>query len=950
MTIDYKNTVFLPKTEFPMRGNLPVKEPELLARWEEVKLYEQLATRETPAGDFTLHDGPPYANGNIHIGHATNKILKDVVNRAEAMRGKRINYTPGWDCHGLPIEWKIEEQYRAKGQDKDRVPVLQFRQECREFAQYWLNVQINEFKRLGILGAWHSPYATMTKHAESTIISEIHTFLLNGALYQGERSVMWSTVEKTALADAEIEYHDHTSDTVMIGFPITQAKHADLIGAQLVIWTTTPWTMPANRGIAYGAEFDYSLYHIMAVADDSTAQAHEKIIVAKALADAVQQAAKITLWTHVKDFKGSELEDALAAHPLRGHAEANGHYDFAVRVMPADFVTVEAGTGLVHIAPSHGLDDFNLGKQYGLEVPYTVEPDGRYASSLPLFGGLHVYRPDGKKGEANKIVTKAIEEAGYLLAKNRLVHSYPHSWRSKAPLIFRATPQWFIRMDEPEARGAPRAATLRDKALQAISQTKWVPEIGENRIRAMVEGRPDWCISRQRAWGVPIAIFIDKTTRAPLRDAAVCQRIVDIFKDEGSDAWYTREAQDFLGPDYNAADYEQVRDIVDVWFESGCTHSFVLNQPDNKYPIADLYLEGSDQHRGWFQSSLLEACGTRGVAPYKAVLTHGFVLDEQGRKMSKSLGNVTAPQKVIDQYGADILRLWVCNTNYVEDVRIGNDILKQQADLYRRLRNTLRYILGALADSDITTPMDVTKMPELERWVLHRLSELDAEVQNCLNSYDYNRLFTAIHKFCNNDLSAFYFDIRKDCLYCDAADSAKRQATLWVMNQLFLSLTAWLAPILSFTCEEAWQHYSGKNTDSVHLRQFNPTPTAWRDDALAARWDVIRNLRSAVTIELEKLRGEKAIGSSLEAMVTQIVTDAAHKDILLSVDYADICIVSNIAITVGDAAKVTVSKIDEDEKCDRCWRYLPEVGTHPDHAAICFRCADAVVGQLPAAA
>lgn len=931
--VDYKDTVFLPKTDFPMRGGLPQKEPEILALWEQLDIYGKLAAR---AGEiFTLHDGPPYANGNIHIGHATNKILKDVVNRSQAMRGKKINYIPGWDCHGLPIEWKIEEQYRAKGKDKDQVPVLQFRAECRDFARQWVDVQSTEFQRLGVVGDWKDPYTTMKYESEARIAAEIHKFLLNGSLYRGERAVMWSTVEKTALADAEVEYHDHTSDTIFVAFPVIKSNLPELIGTELVIWTTTPWTMPANRAIAYGEDIEYGVYEVSRVLEGSLVRPGSKIVIANALQLEVQRKVNVEVWKCITTFKGAELSGTLCEHPLRGQG-----YDFDVQVLPGDFVTTESGTGLVHIAPSHGLDDFNLGKKYGLPIPYTVEGDGRYVEMLPLFGGASVYRPDGKKGDANKRVMEALEEAGALLGKSTLVHSYPHSWRSKAPLIFRTTPQWFIAMDDGNH--------IREKSLKAISETRWVPAAGENRIRAMVEGRPDWCISRQRAWGVPIAIFVNKKTRAPLQDLDVCARIIAAFETDGSDAWFTRSPQEFLGEKYAAVDYEQVFDIVDVWFESGSTHAFVCEARGIQTPV-DLYLEGSDQHRGWFQSSLLESIGTRGRAPFKAVLTHGYVLDEQGRKMSKSLGNVVAPEKVIAQYGADILRLWVCNIDYTEDVRIGNEILKQQTDLYRRLRNTLRYLLGALADFDPAVKVDVSAIPELERWVLHRLWEMDAHVRTCLDDFDYNNLFIALHEFCNADLSAFYFDVRKDSLYCDAQSAPRRQAALWTLNQIFLHLTAWLAPILSFTCEEAWQHYAHRDTDSVHLRLFPAVPAAWRDDVLAAEWGKIRALRSDITTQLEAMRADKTIGSALEARVALTVPDIAMQALLARVEFQDICIVSDLNVAVG-AMDIQASKITDAEKCERCWKYLPEVGNNKNHPTLCLRCVDAVDEQQKLAA
>ncbi|MBI3454118.1 MAG: isoleucine--tRNA ligase, partial [Rhodospirillales bacterium] len=678
MTTDYKKTVFLPRTDFAMKGELPRREPETLARWHQMDLYGRLRAAAKGRPKFILHDGPPYANGHLHTGHALNKILKDTVNRVQQMLGKDAIYVPGWDCHGLPIEWKIEEDYRAKGKVKDKVPVGEFRRECREFADRWIDIQREEFRRLGIEGDWDNPYSTMAYAAEAQIVREIGKFALNGGLYRGAKPVMWSVVEKTALAEAEIEYHDHKSATVHVRFPVIKGSRPALEGAAIVIWTTTPWTIPGNRALAAGAAIEYQLVTVKSVAEGSLVRVGDRLIVAKNLAADFAAACKIGEMAVEAAFAGADLVGTVCAHPLRGKG-----YDFDVRVFAGEFVTTEAGTGFVHIAPGHGADDWELGIKHGVEVPDTVADDGAYFPHVPLFAGKRVYMPDGKPGDANGAVIAALIEAGGLLAKGSLVHSYPHSWRSKAPLIFRNTPQWFISMSHNG---------LRDKALAAIDATRWFPGSGRNRIRGMIESRPDWCISRQRAWGVPIAIFADRKTGEPLRDPDVIERVAAAFEKEGANAWYESDPKRFLGPKYDPADYEQVKDIVDVWFDSGSTHAFVLEQrADLQWP-ASLYLEGSDQHRGWFHSSLLEACGTRGRAPYEGVLTHGFVLDEQGRKMSKSLGNVVAPQEVVGKLGADILRLWVVGSDYSEDLRIGPEILKHQAELYRRLRNTLRYL------------------------------------------------------------------------------------------------------------------------------------------------------------------------------------------------------------------------------------------------------------------
>jgi isoleucyl-tRNA synthetase len=939
MSTDYRNTVFLPQTGFPMRGDLPKREPVLLERWQDIALWRQL--RETSKGreKFILHDGPPYANGNLHIGHALNKILKDVVNRAQQMLGKDANYVPGWDCHGLPIEWKIEEKYRAANKSKDDVPIDVFRKECRDFAEHWIGVQREEFKRLGVFGDWDDPYTTMAYKAEAQIVREIGKFLINGGLYKGAKPVMWSVVEQTALAEAEIEYHDHTSTTVWARFPVTTPSRPELAGSSVVIWTTTPWTLPGNRAIAYGADFDYVVATVAAAKEGSLARPGERLVVAAKLLSRLEAAAGFTAAPDPVAFKGAALAGSVARHPLAGQG-----YDFPVPLLAGDFVSDEDGSGFVHIAPGHGEDDFLLGVKYGVEVPQTVGPDGVYYPHVPLFAGKTVYWPTGKMGNANKAVIAAVAEAGGLLAEGRLVHSYPHSWRSKAPLIFRNTPQWFISM---ETNG------LRDKALAAIDETRWIPSQGKNRIQSMIESRPDWCISRQRAWGVPIAVFVDKRTGAPLRDQSVVDRIAEAVEHEGADIWFTADPQIFLGSAYKAADYEKVTDIVDVWFDSGSTHSFVLEQrPDLKWP-ASLYLEGSDQHRGWFHSSLLESCGTRGRAPYDAVLTHGFVLDEQGRAMSKSLGNGVSPQDVVSQSGADVLRLWVVASDYSADLRIGKEILKYQGDMYRRLRNTLRYLLGALAGFQAEEILPESEMPELERWVLHRLAELDRVVRQSVEAYDFHAMFTALHNFCAVDLSAFYFDVRKDSLYCDRPDAAARRATRTVLDRVFDCLARWLAPMLCFTAEEAWlaRHGDGAAT-SVHLQLFPTVPASWLDPDLAAKWDKIRELRRVVTGAIELERAQKRIGSSLQAEA-EIFADTSYLDALAGIDLAEICITSSGTLREGAAPDGTFTLPDvagvgvrivaaAGEKCQRCWRVLKEVGTVADHPDLCLRCADAV--------
>jgi len=925
---DYRATVFLPATDFPMKAGLPQLEPKLLARWAQMDLYKRL--RETSKGrpQFVLHDGPPYANGNLHIGHALNKILKDTIVRARQMTGFDANYVPGWDCHGLPIEWKIEEEYRAKGKNKDDVPVVEFRRQCREFAAKWVAVQKEEFKRLAVVGDWENPYTTMAFAAEANIVRELGKFVMNGGLYRGSKPVLWSVVEKTALADAEVEYEDHTSTTVWVRFPVAKTSVDALKNGSIVIWTTTPWTLPGNRAIGFGADIDYAVIEVTDIGEKSQAKTGERFAVAVALLEQVLKSADIIGHTEVARVKGSDLAGTVCRHPL--HA---GGYDFDVPLYAGDFVTTEAGTGFVHIAPGHGEDDYHLGLANNVTIPETVAGDGTYYPHVPLFAGKHVFKIDPD-------MLAALTSAGALLANGKIKHSYPHSWRSKAPLIFRNTPQWFISMEKND---------LRKKALAAIDATKWVPALGKNRIGAMIESRPDWCVSRQRQWGVPITIFMNKKTGEVLRDQAVIDRIAAAVDQEGGDAWITSPPERFLGNAYNAEEWTQVQDIVEVWFDSGCTHAFVLEQrPDLKWP-ADLYLEGSDQHRGWFHTSLLESCGTRGRAPFDAVLTHGFVLDEKARKMSKSLGNVVAPQDVTNQSGADILRLWVVASDYSQDLSIGPNILKQMGDLYRRLRNTLRYLLGNLSGFSEAERVEAKDMPELERWVLHRLWQLDAQIREACDGYDFHGLFNELHNFCAVDLSAFYFDIRKDALYCDDPSSLRRRACRTVLDTLYDCLVKWLAPFICFTAEEAWmaRHPDG----CVHLEQFPTIPAAWRDDALAAKWEQVRDFRRVITGALEIARAEKKIGSSLQAN-PKVFAPAELIALVRDLPMDDICITSDITITEGaapanayvlpDVAGVgVVVDLAQGEKCLRCWKVLPDVGKHK-HPGVCERCDSAV--------
>ncbi|MBV1707172.1 MAG: isoleucine--tRNA ligase [Hyphomicrobiales bacterium] len=993
---DYSSTLFLPRTEFPMRGGLPQKEPEILARWAKINLYQKLREAGQGRDKFVLHDGPPYANGNIHIGHSLNKILKDLVTRSQQMLGKDSNYVPGWDCHGLPIEWKIEEEYRAKGLNKDAVPVAEFRRQCRAFAQKWVDVQREEFKRLGITGDWDHPYLTMTYAAEAQIAREIMKFAGNGLLYRGSKPVMWSVVEKTALAEAEVEYEDHVSDTVYVAFPVKSApithpnqpgpenaKHAAFMAAlnsaSVVIWTTTPWTLPGNRAVAFSPRVPYALYRVTAAPEGNWLKTGATYILAEPLAGEVFAAAKVENYEKLAPIEPFDLGAMLLRHPLAG-----ADYTFDVPLLEGEHVTADTGTGFVHTAPGHGREDFDLWTAHGQElarrgidtrIPYTVDEDGFYTNEVPGFGptstGGHPARvldQNGRQGDANARIIEALAAAGHLVARGKLKHQYPHSWRSKKPIIFRNTPQWFIAMDKAFALASGKdEASLRAVALAAIEATRWVPASGQNRINGMIANRPDWVVSRQRAWGVPLAVFVSKADQQTiLLDDRVNRRIAEAFDKEGADAWFAPDAaRRFLAPEHDPADYIMVQDVLDVWFDSGSTHAFVLDDRQHFPALANIlrkirggrdevmYLEGTDQHRGWFHSSLLESCGTRGEAPYDVVLTHGFTLDEKGRKMSKSLGNTVVPQKIIEQSGADILRLWVASVDFTDDQRIGPEILKSVSDTYRKLRNTLRWMLGTLAHHDAGDALDLAALEGCERLMLHRLSELDATVRAAFLAFDYNKVLTSVSAFMVTDLSAFYFDVRKDALYCDAPSSARRRGALAVIAEIFRAVTTWLAPILVFTCEEAWlQAYP--DAVSVHLETFPVLPAVWRDEVLAADWAKIRKARAVVTGALEIARANKEIGSSLEASPEVYVTDPALFALLGGVDFAEICITSGINLLAGegpadafrlaDAAGVAVvNRRAEGIKCARSWKYFDPATALPGYPGVTPR--DAVALQ-----
>ncbi len=1005
---NWGETLYLPQTDFPMRAGLPNLEPKLLERWAKIDLYKKL--RESSAGKhkFVLHDGPPYANGHIHIGHSLNKVLKDLVVKSQQMLGHDSNYVPGWDCHGLPIEWKIEEQYRAKGQNKDEIPINEFRAECREFAEKWVDVQREEFKRLGIVGDWDKPYLTMTFPAEATIANELMKFAMSGQLYRGSKPVMWSVVEKTALAEAEVEYYEHTSDQIWVKFPVVALtddfeesyaklpKFSDefvekLRRSKVVIWTTTPWTIPGNRAVSYCHKISYGLYEVTGAAEGNWLAKNELVVLADALAAGVMKAGKIAEdgYERIGDVPPNAIKSLM--HPLKG---VGGGYDFDVPLLDGDHVTDDTGTGFVHTAPGHGADDYIIwmAKQQALRrrgidttIPFTVSADGTFTDQAPGFEGKRVLKENGDKGDANDAVIKALADAGMMVARARLKHQYPHSWRSKKPVIFRNTPQWFIRMDGPILANTSQGRvglgdkgsgnrSLRELALDEIKRVEWVPESGENRITGMIANRPDWVVSRQRAWGVPITVFRNPETDQVIpgpgfaKSAELAERIRAAFAEKGADVWFEDGAKErFLdGLVDDPAQWEQVRDVLDVWFDSGSTHAFTMEDPVEFPGLSGIqrsmtgghdrvmYLEGSDQHRGWFHSSLLESCGTRAHAPYDVVLTHGFILDEKGdEKMSKSKGNALSPQDVMKQSGADILRLWVAAADTTNDIRFGPSIVKASADSYRKLRNSLRWMLGALTHFKEEDRVDPADMPELEKLILHRLSEIGPEVRTAYSEYDYRKVVALLTHFLNTDLSAFYFDIRKDALYCDAPSSQRRKAALTVIDVTFKATALWLAPILSFTSEEAWLSRYPSETDSVHLHEFPLISRLWRNEEIAARWEKVRKVRRVVTGALEIERAEKRIGSSLEAAPEIYVNDSEISEALDGIDLAEACITSGVDLKWGEAPEGAfnlddvagvgvVPKRAEGKKCARSWRITNDVGSDPDYPELSARDAAAM--------
>ena len=892
-----KSQINLPKTAFSMKANLPVREPEILEYWKKIKLYEKLRNTSKGKEKFILHDGPPYANGNIHMGTALNKILKDIIVKFHQMDGKDSIYVPGWDCHGLPIEWKIEEQYKKNKKNKNEVPIVEFRKECRSFAEKWIEVHKIQFKRLGVVGDWENYYSTMSFEAEAQIVRELGKFLKEGSLYKGFKPVLWSTVEKTALADAEVEYQDHKSDTIYTSFPIKSSKLKELENCEVIIWTTTPWTIPANKALAYNEALDYIVIQIR---DDGDFKS-KKIIVAEDLLESVIKECNINDFKEIKKFKGKEFKNTICNHPF-----FNLGFEYEIPMLAARFVTTDQGTGIVHCAPSHGPDDFNLCLNNGIKALETVDGDGKYTNNVKLFKGIHIFK-------ANPIVIQKLKEQKKLLSNGELVHSYPHSWRSKAPLVHRATPQWFISMESHE---------LRKKALKAIDETNFYPTKGKERLKSMIETRPDWCVSRQRVWGVPLPIFINKKSKEILIDDEVIENIANIYEKEGSDCWFSDDPQRFLGSKYKADDFEKLSDIVEVWFDSGSTHSFVLEKRDDlKWP-ATMYLEGSDQHRGWFHSSLLESCGTRGRAPFENILSHGFVVDGKGLKMSKSLGNVIAPEDILKKYGADILRIWVASSNYAEDLRIDYSILEQHAESYRKIRNTFRYLLGNLNDNFEELELEkikVKELPELEQLMLHKVYILNENFKNYFNNYDFHNLYKELLNFCTVDLSAFYFDIRKDILYCDPIDSEKRNSTIILLKVVLNLLLKWFAPILSFTTEEVYRLIK-QNDKSIHLEKFLKIPKNFENQKLNSKWLKLIKIREICNISIEEKRSSKEIGSSLEADI-EIKLNNEFFEISKDIDFSELCITSKASIIENKETDIIVNtKKAKGTKCPVCWK------------------------------
>jgi isoleucyl-tRNA synthetase len=920
----FNETMLLPKTNFGMRGKLPTEEIKMLEFWKEINLWNQLRENSKDKEKFILHDGPPYANGPIHMGTAANKILKDIINRTMQLEGYNALYVPGWDCHGLPIEWQIEKNYRSKGKNKEDIEIKDFRKECRDFATKWIEIQKESFIRLFVLADWDKPYLTMNYEAEAIILKEFSKFFFSGSLYRGSKPVMWSPVEKTALAEAEIEYKDIKSTSIYVAFKVKSSSSLVPKDTSIIIWTTTPWTIPGNRAIAYGKDIEYSLFEVIE-SEDAQLQSN-KFIIADKLLKNVQEKCKILKLNILKKFKGNDLKNTICSHPFSGKG-----YDFEVPLISGSFVEEGEGTGFVHIAPSYGEDDYNLALENNIAISDIVKDDGCYKDDTPIFAGVHVFK-------AHTSVIEKLKEVNSLIGVRDYTHSYPHSWRSKKPIIFRTTPQWFISMEKNN---------LKKKAEKSIDETDWLPASSKNRIKSMVKNRPDWCVSRQRSWGVPLTIFVNKKTGEPLKDEKVMERIIADVKERGSDVWLSEDPYKYLGDDKDPREYFAIKDILDVWFDSGCSHAYVLEKYNLKWP-ADLYLEGTDQHRGFFQSSLLAACGTRGSAPYKKVITHGFVLDGNGRKMSKSLGNVVSPEDIIKKSGVDILRLWVATTDYTEDMRISDEILSNLNDNYRRIRNTFRFILGNIGDTEYKDCIDYTQLDEIDKFILSRLFEIANMRETAIETHSYHNFFKALFEFCSVDLSAFYFDISKDILYCNLASDNTRKNKTTVLFYILEYLTVWYSPVLCHTMEEVWKNFKTEDLESVHLRLSKKVHSTWQNKILLDKWSNVKKVRKTVNSAIEIARNEKKIGSSLEVEVVIVSKDKNLNDLIKSVEMDNICIVSSLKILeeANNSGYISSSKSinpeitvyiykSKKEKCLRCWQHKDEVKSND---GLCNRC------------
>lgn len=935
---EIKNSIFLPKTDFPMKANLPTKEPSILAQWEKNGIYKRLREKSKNLPRFILHYGPPYANGAIHMGHAFTEGIKDIITKTYQMAGYDAPLVPGWDCHGLPIEWKVEENFRKNKKHKEDVSVIEFLSHCRNFATHWIELQQTGLKRLGICADWDHPYKTMDSSSEGAIVSQFLKIFMDGYIYRGKKPVLWSTVEKTALAEAEVEYKNHTSTAIYVTFPIVDSPIPQLMDSFIVIWTTTPWTLPANRAIAYHDNILYVLLEVINIKDsaEKSLHRHQKLLIAADLAKKFCETAGITNYSILSEFKGCTLKGVICQHPFDLSSNQTEKekmspfaYTFIVPLVSAKHVTTEVGTGFVHTAPSHGMEDFIVGKEYKLPMPDIVQADGTYISNLPLLGNKHIFKVADE-------ICDLLRQCQSLIFAEKIEHSYPHSWRSKSPLIFRLTSQWFLEIDK-----------LRSQALNSIDHVNWIPAQSKNRIRGMVETRPDWCLSRQRVWGTPLTLFLHKETKEPLKDETVNAKIIETITNEGIEAWHQYDADFFLSQDQKGL-YDKVTDTLDVWFDSACTHYFVLQQrEDLKWP-ADVYLEGSDQHRGWFQSSLIESIATKGTAPYKTVVTHGFILDQEDRKMSKSQGNVISCEDIINRYGADLLRLWIVSVDYTEDIKIGTEILKRQEDIYRRFRNTLRYLLGSLNGFSEQDNVLYEDMPELEKYLLHKIFILDEKHKICIKTFNLVEFYNDLHVFCTNELSAFYFDIRKDSLYCDAKSDLKRLATQTVMNILFQHIVHWLAPVLSFTAEEAWQHYQSQTNESIHERTFPNAKTLWNRPDIDEKWQKIRSIRRVITNAIEQERLAKTIVSNLQSNVVLFATKEIAS-LLKNVDMSEIVIISHFTLLIAQpqAGAVTLDDVPgvgvvvtnaSGTKCPRCWKIFEKVY----ESGLCSRCLNVI--------